>query len=281
MTLTVALFIVLWQSPTFLNDFNLWIRLITATFDGSGPEGVGAFWSISTELQYYFLVPGLVILFFNLIGYINKKLLIIILAFSFMAIALIARNAEWMHHGATLAAWSPFVYEPLYSNIDAFGLGFCAAFLSTQPRKWLIRLSKWIWSPLLILSFVLYSKNIYPLMGLGIPGEEYQFAVTWPAINALLLASVVLFADIASRNTVYKQGKVFSATSWILSWAGGLTFAIYLVHSSILISVEKAFPDFSEVHKLFISVVLVLITSTLLHIFVERTSNRWRAKTFN
>lgn len=276
LTLSVAIFVVIWQSPIFLGDFQLWARLITATFNGSNsPSGLGAFWSLSTEFQYYLFVP----VFLFLIGVLTIKKPLILLTIVALLVATIGigiREFEWVRHGSNMAAWVPYVYEPMYSNLDAFGLGFVAALLRYRLPSALQSIIRFTWIPVLLFSYLGYSWFAYPLMAQGVTGNEHLFAVVLPLFTAVTLSFTVLGADVASENRNYKFNRGFRSLKFILYWAGALTFPVYLVHSSIMDSIQVAFPDSSQRGKILLAIGLTFGVSLLLNLTVEKSFSKYR-----
>lgn len=278
MMISCALFIIVWQSPEFMLDVSMWVRLIGLNFDGIGAPGIGAFWSLSTEFQYYLIVPIFFIALYYGLTKVNKVPILIFLFIAVFSVGFLFRVLEWFHHGSSLAAWSPFVYEPLYANIDAFGFGFLLAVTKVFIGIKFQNLLRVLWLPILICSYLIYSFFVYPLMGLGQLGHEFRFAVVLPSLNALLLGLVILGADITSERHTYKSTKRLRVTRWLLGWAGALTFPIYLLHSSILYSIKESMSDLSELSQLLISIFVTLAMAVVLHMSVESMSTRWRAK---
>jgi peptidoglycan/LPS O-acetylase OafA/YrhL len=278
MMITCALFIIVWQSPEFLLDISMWVRLVSLNFDGIGAPGIGAFWSLSTEFQYYLIVPiAFIAIYFGLKRYKPVPFLFLLISAVFL-VAFVFRVFEWFHHGSSLAAWSPFVYEPLYANLDAFGFGFLLAaskgFVGDGGKRFL----RFAWIPLLVCSYLVYSFFVYPLMGLGKTGQEFRFAVLLPSLNSLLLGLVILGADIYSEHRSYRATRQNHLTRWLLGWAGALTFPVYLLHSSVLYSVKESMSQFTEQFQLAISIIVTLVLAVIIHLSVEAMSTRWRAK---
>jgi peptidoglycan/LPS O-acetylase OafA/YrhL len=274
--IAVAVFITVWQAPIFVDKADYWLRIVSLTFNGSGgPPGVTAFWSLSTEFQFYALVPFVFLLLVLRRRKISVRV-VFLLGIAFVGIALGFRQLGWEQYG--YGGWSPFIYVPFVDNLDAFGLGLIAALVRFQWPQVGSKTLKFAWPLLLVVSYVVYAYIAYPLRGLGNPGHEHLFAVIMPLVNSAAFVLVLIGADVLSHQGTYGDHALFKCSKWLLKWAGALTFPIYLVHSSVLYSIQQGFAGAPEYLRIIAAVGITVGVSVILHQTVEVGAERWRAK---
>lgn len=275
--ITVAVFITVWQSPHFIDDASLWVKILSFTFDGKyGPPGVAAFWSLSTEFQFYAFVP-LVFLLLSLSRKSFGVTKVLLLSIGFVFVALGARQIGWSAFG--MGGWDPWIYKPFVENLDAFGLGLVAALVRVRWPRLGRRSLSILWPLPLLASYAIYSGAVaYPMFVNGAAEKQQFFAVVMPGVDAILLTAAIFGCDVFSELRIYENNALYRSGKWALVWAGALTFPVYLVHSSVLFAVQTAFPGFSEPHKILYSVLATLILSIMLNLTIERGAERWRAK---
>ena len=163
--LVVAAVIILLQSPEIFARPDFFVRLGSFTFDGfHGPEGLGPFWSLSTEWQFYLAVPFVFVVLRRALQAGGKTRLLMI-QIGCLAACTRLRLAVWQGSGATIIGWNPFVYTPLYCNLDVFLAGFLANWwldvLSPRARDLLARM----WPAFVIVLILVYSQITYAAMG--------------------------------------------------------------------------------------------------------------------
>jgi peptidoglycan/LPS O-acetylase OafA/YrhL len=67
-------------------------------------------------------------------------------------------------------------------------------------------------------------------------------------------------------------------TAFFLFWAGELTYPIYLVHASVLISVQLGMPHQNYAAKWAVATVLTILICWILHMTVQETVLNWRRR---
>ena len=243
LTFTVALLIVVLQAPGFLVHSGLSrflvVRVGSFTFNGvNGPEGLGAFWSLSTEWQFYLIVP-LVFVLAKLILQRGRLLRLGTLTAVVIAGGICIRWYVWSRHGG-FAGWGQWIYTPLYTNLDIFLLGFLANWW--RPHfKTVSTLMARVWPVVLLLVCLGYSYVAYRALILGQTGWQAVFTLFLPSATALLLMPVIIgMESLNLREAVRFRHRRRTAT--VLYWVGALTFPVYLIHSSILFAIEQRIP---------------------------------------
>jgi peptidoglycan/LPS O-acetylase OafA/YrhL len=277
LVLAVGFLVVVLQVPEWLNRPDLALRLATFSFNGAvTPDQLGAAWSLSTEWQFYLLVP---ILFVGVAWVIRRggAWSIALLMVGSVVLVSCVRLSLWL----TGSAWNPFIYTPVYCNLDIFLVGFLSNWVFGRTSANVRAVLGRSWPLLIVALFLAYSWIAYPVMVQGAPGFRDVFVIILPGASALLMCPILIGAEAANEAWQTRPLKTARARllPWLLVWAGALTYPIYLVHSLVLMSVQKGLPDSPYLFRLALSIGLVLALSVGLHLTVERAalSRRKRA----
>jgi peptidoglycan/LPS O-acetylase OafA/YrhL len=287
LTLAVAFMILIWQAPTWFDNSDFLFRIVTFSSDGvESPLSLGAFWSLSTEWHFYLAVP-LVFLVFASVRHLNKMWVLAIVTIAVLVVGTTIRLVIWNQHGGDLSIWNPFVYTPVYGNFDVFLLGFLANWwLSIVPDR-ARSIARRGWAPLLLVVYVVYSWFSYGTW-VGDDGGPFEtlaeslpfdgiFAILLPGLVALAMIAILVGAEESNAAWARKPDSRFKRTiSFVLYWAGALTFPVYLTHSSIMFSIEAGFHRFDIPVRILIAAVVTILLSLMLHLTIERTALRWR-----
>ena len=275
LSLVVAAAIIVLQAPSWIGQPDLIIRTTSFTFNGIvSPEGLGSYWSLSTEWQFYLVAPIAALVCFFLF---RRRAILPATVAAVMIAGVGIRWILWVRHDGIIG-WNPFVYTPLYGNIDLFILGFVANWIRPNIQR-LSGILRRTWAPILLAIYLAYSYVSYRAMELGDVGIQKFFAVVMPAIVALFLLPVLLGMeasnDAANLRPTSTRSRLRSRT---LYWIGALTFPVYLCHSAILVSVESGIPRSPYLTRLLVAAVLTFATALILHLTVERTALSWRIR---
>ncbi len=104
--------------PAWLSNLQFLLRILTFTFNGvHGPAGLGDFWSLTTEMQFYILVPTLAVLMNKLVQTKRLKYLGILIVF---CVGISIWYLTVSHYGYGFKFWNPYIYTPFYENLDIF-----------------------------------------------------------------------------------------------------------------------------------------------------------------
>ena len=246
--------------------FNRWVEV------GPTPYGLGQFWSLSTEWQFYLTVP-VVFVVARVIFRSNSLVKLSTVTVLVMAAGIYIRWFEWSRHGG-LAGWNAWVYTPLYTNFDVFMLGFLTNWWRPyfKPIGTLMARS---WPILLIAIYLGYSFISYRAMVLFRPAWQPTFAIVLPAVTSLLLVPVIVGME--SLNLLETlRSRHRRRTAFVLYWIGALTFPVYLIHAAILWQVQLWIPHSPYLLRWALGIISTLLAAWLLHITIERAVLHWR-----
>jgi peptidoglycan/LPS O-acetylase OafA/YrhL len=282
----IGLLATVWQSPEMLSNPRIGVRLLLFGFNGfHGTYAIGPFWSLSTEWQFYLLVPAAFVIALAASRLLTPtpKVLLPVATLLVLGVGIVIRNYQWTHHGAE-ASWGIYIYSTLLGNIDVFLLGFLANWWVPRLAR-LSRLVGAVWPLLLVGIYLTYSFICYGSMhvgssaswiGYGSLGNSI-FALFLPGATALALIPVLVGCEVWNRKArlrkVPQRKKAF-----VLFWVGELTYPIYLVHYSIFASVQNGLPRESYAARWAIGTILVILIAWVFHTTVEEAVLKWRRR---
>jgi peptidoglycan/LPS O-acetylase OafA/YrhL len=216
--------------------FNL---LGVATFDDQESGPIGALWSVSTEVQFYFLVP---FLFALLNGVLTSRRNILVGLLIIAAISLSYKLSIMWQWGEIPGVWYRYVYVPVLANIDILLVGFLTAFGVARAAAAQFRIAHglWIGGALCVALYlgISYSSAIGMLDSSFHLGVRKNFVGAAPIITAAATAMIIFVFETADREneTMGRVGKIF----WPISTNLGLwTYALYVWHEPVLVVARK------------------------------------------
>jgi peptidoglycan/LPS O-acetylase OafA/YrhL len=271
----VGLLTTIWQSPQLLSAPQTAVRILLFVFNGvGGTVSNGVFWSLSTEWQFYLLVPAtfaIALVVTRLLAPTAKVLLPVATVLVFV-LGFVIRQYLWIHHGGAESRHL-YTYPSLFGNIDVFLLGFLANWW--VPR--LARIASLVRaaSPLLLIGIYLaYSSISFQPMVNG-SQQWYPFAVILPGATAVAMVPVLVGCELWNRKARLRKLSQ-RKTGFVLYWLGTLTYPVYLVHCSILNGVQLGMPHQTYAAKWAIATILVILIAWILHMSVEKPVLDWR-----
>ena len=259
----VTLILLTYLYPAWWTNLKFVLRIFTFTFNGiNGPGGFGAFWSLTTEMQFYMLVPALALICKNKLK--NNKMIIIALIVAY-ALGSGIRLASALHYGGGFKYWNPYIYTPLYENLDLFLGGFLLSQLDLTRFQTFKKAARSLWPLLLVITYLFYDRVSW----LATVNSKHLaigfFIVLLPGVASIM--TLILIIGMEHSSSTWKKESRFWAP--IINYLGPLTFCYYMLHSSIMISIQQTFPNFSYIVKLLISLPLVLALSSFVYYGIE------------
>jgi peptidoglycan/LPS O-acetylase OafA/YrhL len=270
----VGLFATIWQTPELLRKPQIYARMVLFGFNGdNAPGAVGPFWSLSTEWQFYLLVPAAFAIALAVARLITPtpKVLLPVATLLVLSLGFVIRQYQWIHHGGA-ASWNAYIFPSLFGNIDIFLLGFLTNWWVPRLAR-LSRLLGAVWPFLLVGIGLTYSFIGYQFAENNM--QQWTFAVI--SSGAVALAMIPVLVGCEAWNRKARLRKVpHRKTAFVLFWVGALTYPIYLVHTSVLTSVQNGLPHGTYAAKWAIGTILVVLIAWVLHMTVEGAVLNWR-----
>jgi peptidoglycan/LPS O-acetylase OafA/YrhL len=283
----VGLLAIVWHSPELLSTPQIGVRLLLFGFNGfHGTHAIGPFWSLSTEWQFYLLVPAAfaIALAASRLFTPTPKVLLPVATLLVLVVGIVIRQYQWTHHGAE-GSWGVYIYSTLLGNIDVFLLGFLTNWWVPRLAR-LSRLMGAVWPLLLVWIYLTYSFICYGSLHVGSSAASWIsygspgnliFALILPGATALALIPVLVGCEVWNRRARLRKVPQ-RKTAFALFWVGELTYPIYLVHYSIFASVQKGLPHASYAVRWATGAILVILIAWAFHMTVEEAVLRWRRR---
>ncbi len=225
--------------PALLQWRNGWMLLEIGMFDYRGDLPVsimGALWSVSTEVQFYLLVPVLMVGLFWLRDRVGRGFyalpLVLLCAGTLLRLVILHFTGE---------KFGTYGYAPMLPNLDIF---LCGMTLSMMPR-WKPA-SAWVVcrrGTLLLLGaplfYVLMSAVTSQREHLHIGALEGLWAKA-PALCVLFAGAFIVLAESGGKFKVSRgAGGLFLL---FVEGMGAMTYCLYVFHSEIFLSIAAMSP---------------------------------------
>ena len=255
------------------------------------------FWSLSTEVQFYLIVPFVYSLIQNYFKLNNQKKVFIV-GLSIIVFSLIIRSLLWMsfHKEITQQMGYAFKYwyTPLIVNLDLFFCGFLLnPLIQNHKLNWNQRksfFSKLIAVILIILLYLFTAHHLYHQELWNLPNRSGGWrTLTTILVLQPLTAIITAFFIFAFEKDVYydftKNEKLSFTTilknpSRILEIIGNLSYGIYIWHMPIITRTYEVFNAEIPIEAFYIRLTATLILSALLstvtYYLVELPFARWK-----
>lgn len=295
-----------------LENWGILLRIFTFTYQGylsSQPLSFnGVIWSLSTEVQFYLLVP---FLYAILKRYALKRnhvclivALILLAVFSLkLVIWIILRQeiTDKMEYGVR------YWYTPLATNLDIFLVGFLmnpllrtwqqskethhtSFFRATQSKVLTFRLHKLLAITLIVLLYLFTAHHFYYQELWSITPERIVkgFRTTTtifilPPLTALVTAYFIFSFEVNAPSTPRPKlspDSILQNPYRLIEVFGHLSYGVYLWHAPIM---QKIFPLFTSAIpieafylRLQATLLLSLILATVTYYVIEMPAARWK-----
>jgi len=255
------------------------------------------FWSLSTEVQFYLIVPFIYSLIQNRL---NNQKKVFIAASLVIIITFIIRGLLWIsfHNEITQDMGYAFKYwyTPLITNLDLFLCGF---FVNELIQNKTIKLNytksliiQILSVTLIILLYLFTAHHLYHQELWNLPNRSGGWrTLTTILILQPLTAIITSFFIFAFEKDVYHEftkneklsfNTILKNPSRILEIIGNLSYGIYIWHMPIITRTYDVFNAKIPIEAFYIRLTATLILSTVLatvtYYLVEVPFSRWKRK---
>ncbi|HEY9302154.1 MAG TPA: acyltransferase family protein, partial [Phormidium sp.] len=249
-------------------------RILTFTYDYTLPlDFHGAFWYISTEVQFYLVIPFIYIYLRDRLTKLNQ---IIAVFFSLIFLSICLRIAIWAFittqtsiFQQQTSSFISYIYIPLITNLDSFLCGFLvnAIIIKQKAKQQITQPSKTFLSkPILAFIVILF---LYLFTAYYRYHHQLQLLFIAPTITALL-TSIFLYlieSDAYPKSYHFPQKSFWEAPFIILGYVGNFSYGIYIWHYPIVTKLTPIlFTSNNPLQAFLLRFLETLILSTLLAI---------------
>lgn len=254
------------RNASALQPQNLWGTLRILIFDYKGPpvgSPIPPLWSVSTEVQFYLLVPALVIALSAVARIMGRTFAVA------PVLVLIGMTAVRLWCATYQPAWySYWMYWPLLGNIDLFLAGLSLNFLPVVR----IRRRRATGILLAVASGLFYRGANAGWLRVD---EGGMGNLTWLAIapicTAIFAAGFIYLGN--ALGSVEIRRTLTGGVLWLIQGMGTLTYCLYVFHIGVFLSAADAYPHrtFDRTIALFPLIAMeVLGVAIFFYTFVEK-----------
>ena len=273
------LFVSALVQPMLFHPSHWWQLVEMMIFDYRGDlpfNPIGALWSVSTEVQFYFLVPFL----FLLLSWVRRKtgaaFPIAVACVLLLGVAYRGKVLELSHqHFAVPITWYQFGYSPLLPNLDLFLAGMSLSFFQVPATSKARRPVMLGWM-LVGLAALLYFGTA-KAVSLLIDGNQVERF--WHYMPLLTCTAALAYLAVAElRGRIPLQSGVRHVAFTAITRTGVLTYCLYVLHPQFMdtfrATLKPPSPSTLEAHSslLYFPLVMLIVfgVATFFYEFVER-----------
>ena len=257
------------------------------------------FWSLSTEVQFYLIVPFVYSLIQNYFKLNNQKK-VFILGLSIIIFSSIIRSLLWIsfHQEITQQMGYAFKYwyTPLIVNLDLFFCGFLLnPLIQNYKFNWNQKkslFSKILAVILIILLYLFTAHHLYHQELWNLPNRNggWRTLTTILVLQPLTAIITAFFIFAFEKDAYYEFTKneklsfntILKNPFRILEIIGNLSYGIYIWHMPIITRTYEVFNAEIPIEAFYIRLTATLILSALLstvtYYLIELPFARWKRK---
>lgn len=267
------------------------LRICTFTYHQALPVLFnGAFWSLSTEVQFYLMVPLIFIIFKQKL--LNQKQVLMVFIAILVFTALL-RYEIWLwiiHQDQTpeieAANFVRYIYTPLFTNLDSFLCGFLVnPLLFSQKTSWtpsipLFRSKKYLKLIAILLILFLYLSTAY----LKYYHQQLLLFVA-PTLSATITTVFIFCFEVQELEKFHKKEKLSFQVCLKnplrgLEILGNLSYGIYVWHLPIITRLAPIYPSEISIeaffNRLIATIILSSLFATITYYLVEMPAARFK-----
>ncbi|MEH2025125.1 acyltransferase family protein [Nostoc sp.] len=278
-----------------IENWGYLFRIITFTYNQSlPPTWNGAMWSLSTEVQFYILVPFLYILLLHRL--VSRKQ-IFITAILIIFFTFVVKLIFWISLRHQISEEIKYViqysYTPLVTNMDLFLCGFIVNGLLFHHKKMKVPQSymKYFAVILLITLYILTAHHLYHQELCNLPERAGKGIRTftsffiWQPITALITSFFIFVFEFdiyqpSIKNETLSFSAILRNPLRVMELFGNLSYGVYIWHLPIVTKISTIFTSQIPIEAFYRRLIATLILSTLLasitYFIIEVASSRWK-----
>jgi peptidoglycan/LPS O-acetylase OafA/YrhL len=292
-----------------MDNWGMLLRVVTFTYQSHiQPDDVvfnGALWSLSTEVQFYLIVPliyGICRQFAASWRWTVGAIVGVILAVFGLKCVI------WLGlHGVITTQMSyalKYWYSPLPTNLDVFLIGFLLnPLLLNLQQRWALAGRRWTdlqvgWLKfgaigLIILFYLLTAHHLYfqEQWNTNLPTRGIRTSTTFFLLQPLTALCTALFIvafelTAPAQRAKLTRGNLLQQPLRMVEILGHLSYGIYVWHSPIIhrsigpvISITDKLPIELFYHRLSLTLLLSGLFATVTYGLVERPALSWKRST--
>lgn len=274
-----ALFV--YPSILQINNWAHIIRLLTFTYQPymylPNVSFNDALWSISTEMQFYLVVPFVYVLFSKVIS--NRKRVFVTIILIILIVALIKLGIYLSFHSQItqqLQYAFTYWYAPLLTNLDVFLCGFLINPLIHYSKKQSTKANWEIIAVILLIILYLftahhfYAQELWGLPGRGAKGFRTSTTIFILQPLTALVTCTFIYAfeqkvyNLYTQNLKLTFAAVLKNPVRVLEIPGILSYGIYIWHMPIINRVGANFTSNIPIEQFYSTLIATIILSSIL-----------------
>ncbi len=238
---------------------------------------IGALWAVSTEVQFYLMVPILVFLLFA--PPLRKPIMVTLLLAAIACLGLIARRGALNWLGAP--AWNSMIYTPVLSNLDLFAFGLllnpvCDCFRSRISTQGLTKFLLFV--IVTIAGYSLMVRFTLPAMVNPRPSDFFAMVGFAPTITAAITGALIFIAE--AMTVAGRESRRLRNATALGCRVGLFSYSIYVWHEPIILGMRHWFPTTLSEHQSFAALLVclptILVAAAVSYFLIEVPFERFK-----
>jgi peptidoglycan/LPS O-acetylase OafA/YrhL len=221
---------------------------------------IGALWSVSTEVQFYLLVPLLAWALFSRPIRGRKISLALLLAVAVLGLA----ERRWVLHWLGARLWNADVLSPVFSNLDLFAIGLlfnpvCDCFRGRLPVGGTTKFLSFV--AVAAIGYALLASFTVPAMIAPKPADFFAMVGLGPTVIAAFAGGLIFIAE--AMTVVGGERPALRRATALPAVVGLISYSLYVWHEPIILGLRPWFPPSLSEIQTFLALLACLGAVTL------------------